>query len=178
MFFKPDGTKMYVVGSSSDTVHQYSLSTPWDISTTSYDSVSYNLNSSGYVPIPSDIFFKPDGTKMWVVDYSSSVIRQYSLSTPWDVSSVSNDFIAGNVYSQDQTPQAVYFPDDGTKMYVLGPISDRVHQFSIEDITSLTFPASVQNPPTEPASPDNRTTYTFFTSDGGTNVYLIGEEVL
>ena len=35
-----DGTKMYIVGSSGDSVESWTLSTAWDISTGSYDSVS------------------------------------------------------------------------------------------------------------------------------------------
>ena len=29
--FKPDGTRMYIVGSGSDTVKEYSFDSPWDI---------------------------------------------------------------------------------------------------------------------------------------------------
>ena len=36
---------MYVVGSSLDTVYQYALSTAWDVSTASYDSVSLSVSS-------------------------------------------------------------------------------------------------------------------------------------
>jgi len=31
--FSPDGTKMYIVGQTNDTVYQYTLSTPWNVST-------------------------------------------------------------------------------------------------------------------------------------------------
>ena len=43
--FKSDGTKMYLQGQSTDDVFQYSLSTAWDISTASYDSVNLDLSS-------------------------------------------------------------------------------------------------------------------------------------
>jgi len=36
MFFKPDGTKMYVIGFTGDDVNEYDLSTAWDITTASY----------------------------------------------------------------------------------------------------------------------------------------------
>jgi len=36
LFFKPDGTKMYVVGQVGDDVNEYDLSSAWDISTASY----------------------------------------------------------------------------------------------------------------------------------------------
>ena len=31
VFFKPDGTKMYILGRSGDDVGEYALSTAWDI---------------------------------------------------------------------------------------------------------------------------------------------------
>ncbi|GAH44234.1 unnamed protein product, partial [marine sediment metagenome] len=37
VFFKPDGLKMYVVGTSADSVLQYALSTAWDVSTAIYE---------------------------------------------------------------------------------------------------------------------------------------------
>ncbi|GAH99215.1 unnamed protein product, partial [marine sediment metagenome] len=39
---------------------------------------------------PYNLFFKPDGTKMYVVDLGAEVF-QYTLSTPWDVSTANYD---------------------------------------------------------------------------------------
>ena len=61
---------------------------------------------------------------------------------------------------------------------MLGSAFDRVYQYSIGYESTLTIPASVQNPPTQAFEIGDRVTYDFFTLDGGTNVYLIGEEVL
>src|ERR1035437_4931014 len=49
--FSSDGTKLYVmdtaghVESDAPAIYQYTLSTPWDITTTSYASLSLNLSS-------------------------------------------------------------------------------------------------------------------------------------
>lgn len=43
--FKTDGTKMYILNATNDSVYQYSLSTAWDVSTASYDSVSFSITS-------------------------------------------------------------------------------------------------------------------------------------
>ena len=63
--FNADGTKMYVVGLSSDSVHQYSLSTAFDISTASYDSISFSF--TGQDANPYGLRFNNDGTKMYMV---------------------------------------------------------------------------------------------------------------
>jgi hypothetical protein len=55
---------MYVIGSSGDDVNEYDLSTAWDISTASY---LQNFSVGAQETTPSGIFFKPDGTKMYVI---------------------------------------------------------------------------------------------------------------
>jgi len=74
----PDGTKLYILGNQNDSVYQYSLSTAHDISTASYDSVSFNVNTATGGDNQYGILFKPDGTKMYSVSISNDRIYQYS----------------------------------------------------------------------------------------------------
>jgi sugar lactone lactonase YvrE len=76
IFFNPDGDKMFMAGQSSDTVYQYSLSTNDDVSSASYDNVSFDMSSQ--IVVPNGLFFKNDGSKMYVVDLSADTIYQYS----------------------------------------------------------------------------------------------------
>ena len=126
--FKTDGTKMYMVGNVSDSVHQYTLSTPWDLSTVSYDNVSFDV--SGQDSTPVGIHFKPDGTKMYMVGRNSASVYQYTLSTPWDLSTASYDNISFSVSGQDATPFGIHFKPDGAKMYMVGNNSDSFYQYS------------------------------------------------
>jgi len=68
IFFKPDGTKMYVIGSDGDDVNEYNLGTAWDVSTAVYSQL---FSVAGEDTIPTGIFFKPDGLKMYVIGWSS-----------------------------------------------------------------------------------------------------------
>jgi len=129
LFFKPDGTKMYMVGSTNDTVYQYSLSTAWNVSTTSYDSISFSVASQETTP--QSIFFKDDGTKMYIVGSINDAVYQYSLSTAWDVSTASYDSIQYRLAIEEGVPTGLFFKDDGTKMYMLGSINDAVYQYSL-----------------------------------------------
>ena len=129
IFFKPDGTKMYMVGPTNRIVYQYSLSTAWSISTASYDNVSFSVNSQDTDAI--GIFFKPDGTKMYITGNTNDKVYQYSLSTAWSVSSASYDNVSFSVSSQEGTPNGIFFKPDGTKMYVMGYSSGKVHQYSL-----------------------------------------------
>ena len=171
-FFKDDGTKMYLLGLDNDRVYQYSLSTAWNLSTASYDSVSFSVTSQASTPL--GLFFKEDGTKMYMVGNSS--IYQYTLSTAWDLSTASYDSIS---FTPSQgPPRSVYFKADGSKMITLSISARAVYQYTTSTPCAVTLPASVQNPPAEAVGPNDQVSYTFFTADGGTNVYLINEEVL
>ena len=89
--FKPDGTIMYITNRKAASgaegqkgqVTQYSLSTPFDISTATKTSQTDLLGSdeSSVLKYPHAIEFKPDGTKMFVTagDAVASVY-QYNLS--------------------------------------------------------------------------------------------------
>ena len=71
--FNSDGTKMYLAGTANNSVYQYSLSTAFDLSTTSYDSVSYPTAPQGSAP--NGLAFSSDGTKMYITsDTASSTV--------------------------------------------------------------------------------------------------------
>jgi 6-phosphogluconolactonase (cycloisomerase 2 family) len=148
IFFKDDGTKMYITGQFGQDVNEYNLSTAWDISTASYSQL---FSVSAQVSIPRAIFFKGDGTKMFIADQTGSDVNEYSLSTGWDVSTASytQNF---STSSQSTSPQAVYFNPDGTEMFVADAASD-IYKYSLStgwDLStasydSITFDASSQN---------------------------------
>jgi 6-phosphogluconolactonase (cycloisomerase 2 family) len=179
--FKPDGTKMYITGTSGDDVNEYSLSTAWDISTASY---VRNFSISSYETFPSGIRFKPDGTKMYifggygtteyslstawnistasyeaqydttngavndggfvqpdgtklyVVDTTYDDVVKFTLSTAWDVSTTYLNVsepgsFAIDVGSQEANPRDIFFKNDGTKMFIIGNTSDSVHEYTL-----------------------------------------------
>ena len=116
VFFKPDGTKMYIVGYTGDDVNEYSLSTAWDISTASY---VRNKIVSAQDTFPTDVFFKGDGTKMYIVGTTGDAVYEYSLSTAWNISTASyvQNF---SVTAQEPNPLGLFFKPNGTKMYIVG----------------------------------------------------------
>tara|TARA_R110000803_G_scaffold163900_1_gene227595 strand:+ start:1217 stop:2776 length:1560 start_codon:yes stop_codon:yes gene_type:complete len=138
MTFKPDGTKMYIAGVSNDTIYQYTLSSAWDMSTASYDSVSFSVASQDANPV--GIVFKDDGTKISMIGITTATVYQYTLSTAWDVSTASYDSVSFSITGQDSSPRGMTFKSDGTKMYMVGVTSDTVYQYttSSSDSTLLT----------------------------------------
>jgi len=127
LFFKPDGTKMYIMGTTGDDVNEYDLSTAWNVATASYLQV---FSVAAQELTPQGLFFKPDGTKMYVCGGSGDDVNEYDLSTPWDVSTASY-LQRFSVSTQEINPQAVFFSPDGTNMYVMGSAGDDVNQYSL-----------------------------------------------
>ena len=82
----------------------------------------------GEEPIQGEVFFKPDGTKMFVIDSVNDVVIQFILSTKWDISNIFYYSKSFDVSSQDSGPTGVFFKDDGTKMFVIGSANDKVFQ--------------------------------------------------
>jgi len=83
LFFKSDGTKFYIIGFNNYKIYQYSLSTAWDISTASYDSKNFNVSSQDNGP--SNLFFKPDGSKFYITGITYDSIYQFNINPTGEV---------------------------------------------------------------------------------------------
>jgi hypothetical protein len=133
--FSSDGTKMYILGTTQQTVYQYTLSTAFDVSTASYASTSFSVSAQDLGP--AALRFKSDGTKMFVLGFANNAVYQYSLSTAWDVSTASYDSVSFSVATQTTTPEGLAFKSDGTEMYVCGHPSDDVYQYTLSTAWDL-----------------------------------------
>jgi sugar lactone lactonase YvrE len=167
VFFKPDGTKMYVIGSQGDDVNEYDLSTPWLVSSASY---LQNFSVSAKDTIPQGLFFRSDGLRMYFCGSSSASVHEYSLSTAWNISTAS--FVrTKSVSAQDSTPMDVSFKSDGTKMYVLGFDGDDINEYSLSTAWNISTASYVQNfSVTSQESAPRGLSF----KDDGTKVYVCG----
>ena len=139
VFFRSDGSRMYVCGNAGDDIIQYDLGTAWDISTATYSNA---FVVSGQASTPYDVSLSADGTKMWVLDGGNDAVDQYSLSSAWDVGSATYDNITFSVASQETSPLGFWFRPDGTKMYVTGSTGDDVNEYDLSsagNVATATF---------------------------------------
>ena len=116
--FSNDGLKMFVVGSNQDKVHEYTLSTTFDVSTAIHvDSFSVADRES----TSQGMAFSNDGAKMFVVGYGSDNVNEYTLNsvypitvtttsatTPTLASIVRYDPVAANTGSQTLVYKATF----------------------------------------------------------------------
>ena len=160
LFFKPDGTKMYVIGRDVDEVNEYSLSTAWDVSTASYLQL---FSVAAQDTAPEDVFFKPDGTKMYVLGNTGNDINEYDLSTAWDISTASYVQVF-SVSAQSTLPHGLYFKPDGTKMYVANFITGILSEYDLSTAWDISTASYFQN--FSVVSEAKEVTSIFFREDG------------
>ena len=133
MAISRDGLNLYVIGNSPNAIHQYVLTTAWDVSTASYTGNTIAIGGWG-------IAFNPSGTKMYVSN--SGILREYELSTPWDVSTSTAN---GNTLSIADY-RGVSINKAGTLLHVTGYGSDSIHEYALStpyDISTGTFLSSI-----------------------------------
>jgi len=135
--FSNDGTKMFVVGNqldnsetsgnAGDDIHEYTLSTAFDISTASYvDSLAISGDNS-----TMSVKFNNDGSKMFVIGTQNDRVYEYSLTANFDLSSATFESFF-SVQDDDNTSWGLDFNNDGTMMYVAGGENDSVYQYKLD----------------------------------------------
>jgi hypothetical protein len=167
LFFRADGTKMYIVGQTNDEVFQYTLSTPWSVATASYDNISFSVAAEA---APTGIFFKPNGLSMYMVGSTGDLVYQYTLSTAWNVSTAT--FLQSfSVSGQESAPNGVTFTGDGSRMFVVGSTGDDINVYNLTtpwDISTSAFVNvfSVSGQDTAPQG--------IYIKPDGTKMYVLG----
>lgn len=165
--FNADGTKAYLVGQTTSSVYQYSLSTAWDLSTTSYDSVSF---STPEIPTPMSLSFSEDGTKMFISSYQVGVYS-YSLSTAFDITTAAYDNIFLDTDPQETSLRGHHFSSDGLNLFITGSSGDEVNKYTLAtayDVSTASYD-SVFSVVGQDGNPMD-----LFLNPDGTRMYVVG----
>jgi len=120
-----NGTKLYIA-SLDHKIYQYSLSTAYDITTATYDSVS--LDVATYSTNPADLTFNSDGTRLYICAFGPDTVAEYALTSAYDLSTASYNNVNFDLTGQTNGPQGLFIKPDSTKMYVNS--STVVYQYS------------------------------------------------
>ncbi len=140
--FSDDGSRLYFVGVFYQPVYQYSLSTPWYLSTGSDDNVTLDISP---LTRATGMTFINGGTTLLICSSYEDVVAEYSLSTAGDLATGSNtgltydttgsagDYIAG--LDADQTTG---------KLFAVGESPSAVHELQLYDPDApVVVPAAV-----------------------------------
>ena len=151
-WFNDTGTQVWIVDYQSFIVSKVTMSTAWDFTTASFNgnTPSASTNISAYITFPTGIFWKPDGTSYWITGSSTNAIKEFSVSTSWDISTSSyvrqfdtdTLIVAGGTGPYIPTISGLSFNSTGTRMYVSGQVADAVYEFELStawNITTATY---------------------------------------
>jgi len=169
--FSSDGSKMYVVGLVGDSIFQYTLLTPWDVSTAEYAEKLYDPTTQTTAPFGAK--FNGDGTSMFINDFSSRIIYQYTLSTAWDVSSASYATKSLNTSSQITELVGFCFNSDGSKIYAVDDATNEIiYQYNLSteyDLSTGSYASKFFDITSQESSPQG-----IAMNADGSKVFIIG----
>lgn len=139
--FSYDGNHVYVNHGTS--IDQYELDTPWDISSITDNNLDMDTlihTSSGN---PYGVWISTDGTKFYICDPSYNEIHQFTLSTPYNVSTAAH-YVTIDLSAYNSYVISIQISVDGTQMIASG--NGIVHQFDLItpfDISTWSNPVNI-----------------------------------
>tara|TARA_R110000822_G_scaffold63885_4_gene156932 strand:- start:106 stop:4341 length:4236 start_codon:yes stop_codon:yes gene_type:complete len=166
-----DGTRLYVLGYTNKYVYQYIMTTAYDLTTASYNSVSLSVNSQDSAPF--GITFNNDGTKLYVGGQTNDRIYAYTLTTGFDLSTASYSSVSLSVSAQDGAIKGMLFNNAGTKLYMFGTATTSGYEYSLTsafDISTAIYESSSFSFASQDATPQG---YAFKSDD--TELFMVGD---
>lgn len=165
--FDTTGTYMFIIGSTSDNIYRYTLSTAWNVTTAT---LSQTFNIAPYEINTTGLGFDTTGTNAYIIGTTNGKVIQFKLTTGWDLTTASylqNTSIA----TQDANASDLFFKPDGTKLYIIGQTGDKIYQYNLAsawNVATATYSANTYIRDSE----SNPTMLSL--SQDGSNVYFAG----
>lgn len=157
-FWKPDGTAFWYIGLDFKTLFQVDVAEAWQLIDSQGNSNISHANKDLIIsPNPGDpsiwgVWFKPDGTKLYVLDDISNTyqIKEYNLNPAWDASSATLSSTFTNWDDGLHTYRAMWISPDGFELWVSDSYgtNDAIERYKFVvpwDLSTLYFDADFSN---------------------------------
>lgn len=128
------GDSLYFVGADSDSAYQYSMGTPYDISTATYNNIFKDI--SGESNKPTGMSWSNDGAKLFISD-EESIVYEYDLSNPYRLDTATYNGVNGDVSGQDSTATDIIWNSNGTKFFISGASNASIFQYGVSSAFDL-----------------------------------------
>lgn len=129
-----DGSKFYELNDDTGTIYSYSMPFLEEYNLKEVPSDTLNSYSSTLFEGARGFSWNNDGTKIYIVDSDNDRIYEYTLSTAYDISTMSYN---EGIDTQDAFPESIEWKDDGTKMYTVGSDSDNIYEWNVSTAWDL-----------------------------------------
>ena len=166
LFVGKNGSRMYVSDDNDNYIYQYNILRPPYLDSAVIAGMVDVGNTTGTVP--TSIFFKPDGTKMYQIDTGNDAVYQWDLSTAWEISSATYNSKQLSIASQAVEGMGLWFKTDGTSLYVLDNTTDDVFQY---DLTTA-WDVSTGSYANKSISETSQQTSGIIFNDDGTKIFI------
>lgn len=159
-----NGTKLFLIGTGSDTVFEYTLGDAWSFGDVTYSGNSYDIVTES---TPTSLFFSDDGTKFYSHGTGSDTLSEYRMSTPWDVTTVTKATPLIDVIGVVGAPTTWKAANAGHNVFMIDTTDDVIRSYYMPTawdpgITNFGYNALEATP------------FSFFVSPNGTRLYLSG----
>lgn len=129
--FTPDGLKFigvdggnYNNSSGTSTVYEYTLSTAYEL----YTMTTTASNSFSLTAVPNNggrHAISKDGTKFFTYSQSTNTFYRHSMSTAWDITTLSNDSNTKSGLTTPSNINSLWINDNGTNIYIKDSVLNR-----------------------------------------------------
>ncbi len=142
------------------------VSMGWNVNTAVYEAQSFN---TGAIAVSMEgMSFSLDGTKAYLVSSQEDQMYQFTLSTPWDIETLTYSGISMSLDGDTEEPTGVTFSPDGKHMYVVGSDNGRVFQYTLSTPWNIFTAASVNYLETKLNAGD------LYISPNGQHLFVVG----
>ena len=121
--FNTDGTKMFIMGGQRHIIKGYTLGTAFEINSATPD--GNDFDGRQYARDTERFKFTPDGTRLFICDNVYNNIYGFTLSTPFDLSTVSFASSSPKILGVG-TVTSLEWNHDGTRLHVSGSQQYRI----------------------------------------------------
>ena len=137
--FNSDGTVIFVIGKQRANIDSWSLSTAYDLS--GVHKTNDLIATTALGGNPRALKFNPDGTKMFILNFTGKQVEEYALSTAYDPATKSSS-TNYSVSDSGDALQGMGFSSDGTKMFIVSSIDNNIHEYNLStgfDVSTASY---------------------------------------
>ncbi len=135
MYLHPDGTRIFVMGTTVKRISQYNMSTAFDISTMSYSGIQTGLLS---LSNPHGMTFGMRGKKCYVVDNTDDVM-EYDLGTAYDLTTFNvTELQKLDVEANSPNPGDIVMHPDDKSFFLISVTNMTISRYVMSEAGNIT----------------------------------------
>ena len=167
IFFKDDGTKMFIAGDANKKLFEYDLSA-WNISTAVFNSVTLDLSAVPAFDSVVNCVFSTTGNIVFITTGAS--VFSYILNNNWDAGS--NTIAPTTFTPSSNVVDSIAFKPEGDKMYIGNVLTDTVTEFDLS--SPFIIVGAVDTGKTLDVTPQGIDPKDIFWKSNGTEFFVLG----